>query len=160
MALRGKSTRLRARAIIRGFGGLTERSDRPPIGRDVAMELQPGLRGEARLVVTSDETAIALGSGDVPVLGTPAVLALVENAACSAIAGTLDDGDTSVGVWIELEHLAASKPGAEVTAEAELVAVDGRTIEFRCEAREGTKVVARARHRRAVVDRERFLARA
>jgi predicted thioesterase len=124
------------------------------------MGLQPGLRGEARLVVTAGDTAVAFGSGDVPVLGTPAVLALMEKAACSAIAGALDHGETSVGVWVDLEHLAASTLDAEVTAEAEVVAMDGRTIEFRCEAREGTKVVARARHRRAVVNRERFLARA
>jgi fluoroacetyl-CoA thioesterase len=124
------------------------------------MELEPGLRGEARLVVTEVDTAVALGSGDVAVLGTPALLALVEKAACSAIAGALNNGDTSVGVWVDLEHLAASKPGAEVTAEAELVAVDGRSIEFLCEAHEGTKLVARARHRRSVVNRERFLARA
>ena len=126
----------------------------------MAMELQPGLRGEARLLVTEQHTAIALGSGDVSVLGTPAVLALLERAACAAIAPALADGETSVGISADLEHLAASKPGAEVTAEAELVGVDGKTLEFNCEAREGSKVVARARHKRAVVDRERFLARA
>jgi fluoroacetyl-CoA thioesterase len=124
------------------------------------MGLQPGLRGEARLVVNDDDTAIALGSGDVPVLGTPALLALVEKAACAAIADALDESDTSVGVWVDLEHVAASMPGDEVTAEAELVGVEGKTVEFRCEARDGEKVVARARHKRAVVNRERFLARA
>jgi fluoroacetyl-CoA thioesterase len=114
----------------------------------------------ARLVVSDEHTAIALGSGDVPVLGTPAVLALVEEAACAAIDPALSGGQTSVGIWVDLEHLASSKPGAEVSAEAELVGVDGGTLEFRCEAHEGTKLVARARHRRALVDRERFLARA
>ncbi len=123
------------------------------------MTLQPGLRGEARRVVSEELTAVALGSGDVPVLGTPAVLALVEQAACAAIASALAAADTSVGVWAEVDHLAASKLGAEVVAEAELVTVDGRTLSFACEAREGSKVVARARHRRAIVDRERFLAR-
>lgn len=118
-----------------------------------------GLRGEARRVVTAELTAERLGSGDVPVLGTPAVLALVEEAACDAIRSSLPDGATSVGTWVELEHLAASKLGADVTATAELVASDGRTLEFACEARDGDRVVARARHRRAVVDRERFLGR-
>ena len=123
------------------------------------MELKPGLRGEARRVVGEDDTAVALGSGDVPVLGTPAVLALMEQAACAAIAPALDPGATSVGTWAELEHVAPSKVGATVEATAELTAVDGRTLEFTCEARDGSTLIGRARHRRAIVDRERFLAR-
>jgi fluoroacetyl-CoA thioesterase len=123
------------------------------------MPLALGLRGEARRVVGDDATAIALGSGDVPVLGTPAVLALIEEAACAAVNSALEEGRTSVGTWVELEHLVPSKVGAEVTATAELTGVDGRTLEFSCEAREGHTLVARARHRRAVVDRERFLGR-
>lgn len=123
------------------------------------MELSIGLRGEARRVVSEDATAIALGSGDVPVLGTPALLALVEEAACAAVAGSLDDGRTSVGTWVELEHLTPSKVGAEVFATAELTAVDEKTLEFTCAVRDGDTVVARARHRRAVVDREIFLGR-
>jgi predicted thioesterase len=122
------------------------------------MKLEPGLRAKAHVIVTEEQTAVELGSGDVAVLGTPALLALMERAAYAAVAGALADGDTSVGIWADLEHLAASKPGAEVTVEAELVAVDGKVLEFSCEAREGTKVVARARHKRAVVNRERFLA--
>jgi predicted thioesterase len=123
------------------------------------MPLSPGLRGDARRVVTDDVTAIALGSGDVPVLGTPTLLALIEEAACAAVAGSIDDGRTSVGTWVELEHLAPSKVGASVIAAAELTAVDGKILEFTCEVRDGDVVVARARHRRAVVDRERFLGR-
>ena len=123
------------------------------------MTLSPGLRGEARRVVGDDATAIALGSGDVPVLGTPAVLALIEEAACAAVNGALDDGRTSVGTWVELEHLAPSKVWVEVVATADLTRVDGHTLEFSCEARDGETLVARARHRRAVVDRERFLGR-
>jgi predicted thioesterase len=124
------------------------------------VELKPGLRGEARRVVTDDDTALALGSGDVPVLGTPAVLALMEQAACAAIAGALDAGQTSVGTHAYVDHLAASKVGTEVVAVAELLVVDGTSLEFACEALEGSKVVARAGHRRALVDRERFLGRA
>lgn len=105
-----------------------------------------------------DDTAIALGSGDVPVLGTPAVLALMEEAACAAIASGLDPGTTSVGTSAELEHLAPTRVGAEVLAEAELVSLEGRTLEFDCEVKEGAKTVARARHKRAIVDREKFLA--
>jgi fluoroacetyl-CoA thioesterase len=124
-----------------------------------ATSLRPGLHGEARRIVTEEVTAAALGSGDVPVLGTPAVLALMERAACEALGGHLADGSTSVGTWVEIDHLAASPVGAEVIATAELVAVEGRTLEFACEARQDDRVVARARHRRVLVDRERFLAR-
>ncbi len=123
--------------------------------------MQPtvGARGEARRTVTGAETAEALGSGDVPVLGTPAVVSLIEQAACAAVAGALDKGHTSVGSWVELEHLAPSKVGAEVIASVELTSADGKVLEFACEVRDGDRVVARARHRRVIVDRERFLGR-
>lgn len=134
--------------------------------RDVAGpsfdRLSVGLRAEVRRVVSDDVTAVALGSGDVPVLGTPAVLALMERAACDAIAGALDDGWTSVGMWADLKHLRPSKIGSEVIASAELVEVDdqGRALVFECDARDGDTAVAQARHRRIIVNRERFLGRA
>jgi fluoroacetyl-CoA thioesterase len=122
------------------------------------MELAPGLRASITREVTESMTAVSLGSGDVPVLGTPAVLALMEEAACAAVAGALGDGATSVGTRVELDHVAPSKVGTTVEAVATLTGVDGRTISFECEAREGERVVARASHRRVIVDRERFLA--
>lgn len=122
-------------------------------------DLAPGLRGEATRTVTPELTAERLGSGDVPVFGTPALLAMIEDAAVAAVAGQLDPGATTVGTWAEIDHLGASKLGAEVRASAELVAVDGRVLEFACEAFDGDRVIGRARHRRAVLDRERFLAR-
>jgi len=123
--------------------------------------MQPtvGARGQARRTVTASDTAESLGSGDVPVLGTPAVLALVEEAACAAIAGTLDDGRTTVGSWVELEHLAPSAVAADVIATAELTSAEGKILEFTCEVHDGDRVVARARHRRVVVNRETFLGR-
>lgn len=119
-------------------------------------ELQPGRTGHARVTVTDDLTAIALGSGDVAVYGTPAVLALLEAAAVDAIAPALPGGKTSVGVHVALDHVAASKVGATVEAVATLEAVDGRTLSFTCEAREGDTVIARATHRRVIVDRASF----
>jgi fluoroacetyl-CoA thioesterase len=123
--------------------------------------LSPGLRAEVRRVVTDDETAVALGSGDVPVLGTPAVLAMMERAACDAISGALDDGWTSVGTWVDLQHMRPSPVGTEVVASAQLVEVtdEQRVLYFTCEARDGDKPVAKASHRRIVVNRERFLGR-
>lgn len=118
-----------------------------------------GLRGEARRVVATEHTAEALGSGDVPVLGTPAVLALIEEAAVNAIRDQLPDGATSVGVWVRLDHLAPSKVGAEVVAAAELVAVENRLLDFVCQASDGDRVVAKAEHRRVLVVRDRWLAK-
>lgn len=118
--------------------------------------LQPGLRGEARRIVTDDLTAIRLGSGDVPVFGTPALLALLEEASLAALHGSLEEEMTTVGMWVELEHLAPSRVGAEVRGFAHLDAVDGRTLEFSCEAYDGDTLIGRARHRRALVKRARF----
>ena len=120
------------------------------------MDLRTGLTGKADRTVTEDLTAQRLGSGDVPVLGTPALLALIEQAAVAAVAGALQPGKTSVGVWVDLEHLAPSRVGAEIRAEAELVSVDGRRLEFECRAFEGDVAIGLARHRRVIVDRERF----
>ena len=119
--------------------------------------LSAGLTGEARRVVSEDMTAVRLGSGDVPVFGTPALLALIEEAAVTAVRGALPDGATSVGVHVELDHLAPSRVGAEVRALATLTAVEGRALTFECEAYDGDTPIGRATHGRAVVDRERFL---
>lgn len=117
-----------------------------------------GLAGSVSLTVTSDDTAIALGSGDVPVLATPRVVALVEEAACAALQGHLDLADTSVGVRVELDHLKPTAVGAEVTAAATLDAVDGRKLDFTVSVREDDVEVARGIHRRVVVARDRFSA--
>lgn len=109
-------------------------------------------------VVTSADTADALGSGDLPVLATPRLLAWCEEATCAAL--DLDGARTSVGVRIELEHLAATAVGRRVTARAQVVDDDGRRVTFAVEAHDerGT-LLCRGRVERAVVDRERFLSR-
>jgi fluoroacetyl-CoA thioesterase len=121
------------------------------------VSLSAGLAGEARRVVTEDLTAIRLGSGDVPVFGTPALLALIEEAAVAAVRDALPDGATSVGSHVDLDHLAPSRIGVEVRALATLTAVEGRALTFECEAYEGEKPIGRATHRRMIVDREKFL---
>jgi fluoroacetyl-CoA thioesterase len=122
-------------------------------------DLSVGLRGTASTIVTADLTAEALGSGDVPVYGTPALLALIEKACCAAISPAIDVDHTTVGTWAELEHLAASRPGVTVNATAVVTEVKGRTISFEAEVHEGDKLIGRARHRRALVDRAKFLSR-
>jgi predicted thioesterase len=120
-------------------------------------QLEPGLTGRVSAEVDEGRTARWLGSGDVDVLATPAVLALAEAAACAAVGGRLPDGTTSVGTRIELDHLAATVRGRVVTASATLTAADGRTLEFDVRVEDPAGVVARGRHRRAIVDRTRFV---
>ena len=114
--------------------------------------------------VTDDDTAIAVGSGSLPVLGTPRLLAWCEAATCAAIEPSLPAGATSVGTRIELEHLSASAVGQQVEVTASAAYVDGRLHRFTVAARNvvdgaGGKVVATGEVTRVVVDAERFLSR-
>lgn len=124
------------------------------------MELSRGLGARVELTVTDADTAQALGSGDVPVLGTPRVLALAEAATVAATATRLDSGLTTVGTRVELDHLAATPVGRTVTAEATLTDADGRRLTFQVVVRDGTTVVAEGRVDRVVVDRQRFVEKA
>jgi predicted thioesterase len=122
--------------------------------------MEPGQRAEITMVVGAADTAAALGSGDVPVLGTPRLLALAEAATVKAVAAALAPGQTSVGTSIRLEHTAASPVGMRVTVTAELTAVDGRRLTFRVEAVDASGAVAGlGTVERVVVDRDTFLAR-
>lgn len=121
----------------------------------VAM-ISEGASASISLTVTDADTATALGSGDVAVLGTPRVVALCEEAAVAALAGSLPDGATSVGTNVNVDHLAATRVGGVVTANAVVDAVDGREITFALEVAEGDRVVARGTHTRVVTGRERF----
>ncbi|MCM0678993.1 thioesterase [Micromonospora phytophila] len=120
----------------------------------------PGLTARVELTVTDADTAEAVGSGDVPVLGTPRVLALAEAATVAAIATRMPSGSTTVGVRVELDHLAATPVGRTVIAQARLVTVDGRRLLFEVTVSDGDETVAQARVERVLVDRERFVARA
>lgn len=124
------------------------------------MALVPGLRAAFDHTVADQDTAVALGSGDVPVLATPRVLALAERATVAAVAGAIEPGATTVGVRVELEHLAASVVGATVRVSAELDRVDGRVLEFAVELRDGARLAARGHVTRVLVDRDAFLATA
>lgn len=124
------------------------------------MQLQPGLTARVELTVTDADTAQALGSGDVPVLATPRVLALAEAATVAALAARLDPGQTTVGTRVELDHVAASAVGRHVTVLAILAKVDGRRLVFDIVVRDGQELVAEGRVERAMVNRQRFLAKA
>jgi fluoroacetyl-CoA thioesterase len=123
-----------------------------------------GLRASVRAAVTEADTAAAMGSGDVPVLATPRLLALAEAATVAAVAPQLADGLTSVGTSVSLEHRRASPGGAEIVVEAELTEVDGSRLVFDFIARvDGTDedlVLGAGTVERVVLDRKRFVARA
>ncbi len=120
--------------------------------------LAPGLRGRAVLPSVQDaDLASSLGSGDVPVLGTPRVLALAEEATVAALADVLPADRTSVGTAVRLRHLAPTPPGASVEATAELAACEGRRLRFRVEVRDPGGLVADGEIERVVVDRASFV---
>ncbi len=126
----------------------------------VAVEVMVGACGEVVEVVADGDTAVALGSGGLPVLATPRLLAWCEAATCRAVDGALASGSSSVGTSVQLEHLAASAVGERVTVRAELVLVEGRRLRFRLEATDaGGTVLGRGTVERVVVDDARFLAR-
>jgi len=118
-----------------------------------------GSQGVATLVVSDRDTAVAVGSGDVPVLATPRIAALAEAAAVAALRPFLGPGETSVGTRIDLEHRAPTAVGATVTARATVTGVEGRGVTFALRVVEGDAVVASGTHVRVVVDREWFLSR-
>lgn len=123
-----------------------------------------GVEATLTFTVTDDDTALAVGSGSLPVLGTPRLLAWCEAATCAALEPTLPEGSTSVGTRITLEHLGASPVGQEVEVTAATTYVDGRLHRFTVSARHvgergGAKVVGSGEVTRVVVDAERFLSR-
>lgn len=120
------------------------------------------LEATLTFTVTDDDTAVALGSGTLPVLATPRLLAWLEAATCAALEPTLAAGATSVGTRVALEHSGASGVGQEVAVTASATYVDGRLHRFTVAARHvggNGKVVATGEITRVVVDVERFLGR-
>ena len=111
------------------------------------------------MTVTDPVTAIAVGSGDMPVLATPMMMALMENAAMLAVRDELPQGCTTLGGHIESSHLKPSKIGDTVRAEAEVTKVDGKKIEFRVSAFSGDTLLGEGTHLRFIVDKEKFMSR-
>lgn len=121
------------------------------------MDIVAGQESGVELTVTDADTAQALGSGDVPVLATPRVVALAEAACVAVTVGRLSPGDTTVGTRVDVAHLAATPVGGRVWATARVVSVDGRRLVFSVRVSDGVAVVAEGTVERVVVDRERFL---
>jgi fluoroacetyl-CoA thioesterase len=121
------------------------------------VSLETGLRGDAKMTVTQADTARALGSGDVDVLGSPRLIALCEEAAVSAVANSLAPGSTTVGMRIQFDHLQPTAIGVDVTAEAVLERIDGRRLVFTVSAEDPGGLVAAGKIIRVLVDLERFM---
>ena len=110
--------------------------------------------------VTEERLACSVGSGELPVYAAPAMAALMENAAASLLKGSLEEGETSVGVSLNLAHSSASPLGAKVRAEAEITGVDRKRVSFLVIAYDQAGEIGRAEHDRFVVGAEKFLAKA
>lgn len=124
------------------------------------MAIEVGLSASGCFTVGDADTALALGSGDVPVLGTPRLIAWSEAVTVRALGGHLADDVTTVGTRVELDHVSASPIGTDVTVEVVLSAVDGRNLRFDVRAWQDTDVsIGRGSVSRVLVDREKFLAR-
>lgn len=124
------------------------------------MAIEIGLQGFAETLVEKEDTANAVGSGDLMVYATPCMVALMEGAACESVAPFLADGESTVGVSMEVKHLSATPVGMEVRAESKVTAVDGRKITFEIVACDEAGEIGRATHERVIVKADRFLEKA
>lgn len=122
-------------------------------------ELKPGLTGTSETIVRETNTALAMGSGSLLVFATPSMIALMEQAACNAVAACLDDESTSVGTLINITHDAATGMGKNVTATATLTEVQGRKLVFEITAADEDKQIGKGTHERFIVNKEKFMAK-
>lgn len=121
------------------------------------MEITVGMKARVGTLVEREDTALEVGSGSLLVYATPCMVALMEGAACEAIAAALPEGKTSVGTALNITHLSATPVGLEVYAEAEVTEVDGNTITFSITAYDEAGKIGEGTHKRAVITSQRFL---
>ena len=121
------------------------------------MAIEPGLTAEITHTVTEEDSAASYGSGLMPVLSTPHLVALMERTARRAIEPELDPEENNVGIRVDIKHLAATPVGMEVRVRAELLDVDGRRLRFRVEAWDQEEKIGEGYHERFVIDAARFL---
>lgn len=121
--------------------------------------LEKGVSNQSRTTVVVDNTAAAMGSGDLPVFATPAMVALMEHAAMKAVAAHLPEGSTTVGAEMNVTHIKPSGLGVEIIASAVLTQIEGRKLTFNVGARDAEGMIGEGVHIRFVVDREQFMAK-
>lgn len=123
------------------------------------MEITVGMKAEVTTCVEREDTAAEVGSGSLLVYATPCMVALMEGAACEAIAQALTEGQTSVGTELNIKHVSATPVGLEVRAEAEVTAVEGKVITFQVKAYDEAGLIGEGVHKRALISAQRFLER-
>lgn len=121
--------------------------------------METGLSFTTTMRVAPEVTAEYIGSGDLAVLATPAMCALMENAAMMAVATQLEEGQTTVGTALNIEHSRATKVGEVITATAVLTEVNGRELKFNIAARDQIGLIGEGTHTRFIVSREKFMAK-
>lgn len=124
------------------------------------MEITVGMKAVVESDVEREDTAKEVGSGSLLVYATPCMVALMEGAACEAIEEALQEGQTTVGIALSIEHLAATPVGMEVRAEAEVTAVEGKIITFQVTAYDEAGVIGKGSHKRCIVNSQKFLEKA
>ena len=124
------------------------------------MEITVGMKAEVGTLVEREDTAKEVGSGDLLVYATPCMVALMEGAACEAIAAALPDTQTTVGIALNIEHISATPVGLDVRAEAEVTAVEGKVITFAVRAFDEVGEIGNGTHKRVIVNSQRFLEKA
>jgi predicted thioesterase len=126
---------------------------------DFSESIQPGMKAEKTFQVEEQHSALQVGSGGVPVLATPWMIAFMENVAFNLLEGTLPDVASSVGVLVEVRHLAPTPIGAAVRVRAEVTEVDGSRVSFNLQAWDEHEKIGSGQHQRVVIDKQRFLKR-
>ena len=124
------------------------------------MEITVGMKGEVSTYVEREDTAKEVGSGDLLVYATPCMVALMEGAACEAIADALSDTQTTVGTALNIEHVSATPVGLDVRAEATVTAVEGKVITFEVSAYDEAGQIGKGTHKRVIVSAQKFLEKA
>ena len=123
-------------------------------------EMETGITGQQEEIVTEEKTAKAMGSGELPVYATPAMIALIEKTAWMSVAGELEEGQGTVGTKLAVEHVSASPLGAHITCKTTLVGVDRRRLLFSVEVSDDAGIIGQGTHERFIVDNEKFVTKA
>ena len=126
----------------------------------MANELHEGIMGSSETMVNESNTALIMGSGELEVFATPAMVALMEKAAAESVKPYIDGNSTTVGTMLQIEHVAATPSGVSVRCESELCHIDGRKLIFNVTAYDNAGIIGKGRHERFIVEKERFMKKA
>ena len=121
--------------------------------------LNTGIKSSASEIVTNEKTAVAVGSGGLSVYATPAMISLMEKSAYESVHSLLEEGSGTVGTLMNIQHISATPVGMKVTAESELIAIDGRKLTFKVTAFDEVGKIGEGTHERFIINNEKFQAK-